>query len=180
MNHLEMRQILVWNLFDFTIFLAAIYWIDVCPSDGNLVATGDEQGTIKIYDKRGKTQNTKTFHKVHRRKNHCCVSINAKNNVAYESFLFLLQLSFWNSIHQWWLTCLSNNLDQVYCVRWHSTGSVVASCSTESTAKIIDFKTGKVLENVKSRHRGKFFEISVLIDLDVEGLPSVCFLQPNA
>ena len=36
-------------------------------------------------------------------------------------------------------------LDTVYCVRWSQGGDMLATVSSDGTAKILDFKTGKVL-----------------------------------
>ncbi len=39
-------------------------WIDVCQSNGNLLASGGTDGTIKIFDKRG-SKIIKSFEGVH-------------------------------------------------------------------------------------------------------------------
>ena len=46
------------SLIDFT------YWIDVCQSDGNLLASGGEDRNIKICDKR-ESKIVRTFDKIH-------------------------------------------------------------------------------------------------------------------
>ncbi len=38
-----------------------------------------------------------------------------------------------------------NNLDCIYCVRWNPSGDMIASVSRDRKAKLLDFKTGKVL-----------------------------------
>ncbi len=38
-----------------------------------------------------------------------------------------------------------NILDTIYCVRWNPSGDMIASASHDQTAKLLDFKTGKVL-----------------------------------
>ncbi len=43
------------------------YWIDVCQSNGNLLASGGQDKAIKIFDKR-EPKIVKTFEAVHSRK----------------------------------------------------------------------------------------------------------------
>ncbi len=40
------------------------FWIDVCQSNGNLLASGGQDGIIKIFDKR-ESKIVKTFEGVH-------------------------------------------------------------------------------------------------------------------
>lgn len=51
----ELTIILITNL-----HLDCTYWIDVCSNDGNLLATGGNDGNIKIYDRRSSSI-VKTF-----------------------------------------------------------------------------------------------------------------------
>jgi WD40 repeat protein len=44
-------------------------------------------------------------------------------------------------IHYWF----ENILDEIYCVRWNPSCDMIASSSYDKTAKLLDFKTGKVL-----------------------------------
>ena len=44
------------------------YWIDVCPNDGNLLASGGIERSLKIFDKR-ESKITKNFEGVHDGKN---------------------------------------------------------------------------------------------------------------
>lgn len=41
-----------------------IYWIDVCPVDGNLVTMGGRDQKIHIYDRRSE-KSVKTFNEIH-------------------------------------------------------------------------------------------------------------------
>lgn len=45
-----------------------MHWIDVCPRNGNLVATGSNDGSIKIFDRR-EFNIVKTLNSIHSSKN---------------------------------------------------------------------------------------------------------------
>lgn len=40
------------------------FWIDACPSNGNLIASGGEDKSIKLYDKRS-SRIVKIFNELH-------------------------------------------------------------------------------------------------------------------
>ena len=55
----------LWFLLDliFT-FLECTYWVDVCQSDGNMLASGGTDGQVKIFDKR-ESKIVQTFDGIH-------------------------------------------------------------------------------------------------------------------
>lgn len=91
-------------------------WIDVCQSDGNLLAACGYRD-IQIFDKRV-SKIVKTFDDVHASK------------------ILLLNFDFLEFTHL---------LGDIYCVRWDPSGSLLASASSDQRARVVDFKTGKVL-----------------------------------
>ena len=85
-----------------------IYWIDICPNNGNLLAAGDSNGRIKIVDKR-EAKIVKIFEDIHLDETHCSAD---------------------------------NGID---CVRWSPNGDMLASASRDTTTKLVEFTTEKVL-----------------------------------
>ena len=57
--------------------------------------------------------------------------------------------------------CLKNSLlnyfslDFIFCVRWSPSGDKLVSASNDTTVKLLDFKTGKVLYTGSTSDRGK-------------------------
>ena len=49
------------------------FWIDVCPTDANLLAVGGPDGSIKIFDRR-ESNIVKTFQLINARK--ICLNVN--------------------------------------------------------------------------------------------------------
>ena len=39
----------------------------------------------------------------------------------------------------------NNFRESIFCVRWSPNGDMLASASADKTAKVVDFKTGKVI-----------------------------------
>ncbi len=114
-------------------------WIDVCQSNGNLLASGGQDSIIKIFDKRG-SKIVKTFQGVHSSKELHSIFV----FIRYWGFvccliclIFIFYLQFDDSFEI--------TLDAVVCVRWNPSGDMIASSSWDKTAKLLDFKTGKVL-----------------------------------
>ncbi len=50
-----------------------------------------------------------------------------------------------------------NILDYINCVRWNPSGDMIASASADQTAKLLDFKTGKVLHTGTTSDGGKAY-----------------------
>ena len=46
-------------------------------------------------------------------------------------------------------------LDYISCVRWSPRGDMLATASSDMTAKVVDFKTGKVLYTGTTPDNGK-------------------------
>lgn len=51
--------------------------------------------------------------------------------------------------------CALNSLGHTFCVRWTPSEDVIASASQDGTAKLLDFKSGKVIYTGK-KMGGKF------------------------
>ena len=111
--------------------VSATSWIDVCQSNGNLVASGGNDQLVKIFDKR-ESKIVRTFGGIH------------ESNIFY-----LFNRSFLTCCY-----CLF--LDLIYCVRWSSTGDMLASASNDTTAALLDFKTGKKIYTGKTSDGSKF------------------------
>lgn len=91
-----------------------IYWID-CHYEGNLVAAGASDGTIRVYDSR---QNTIVRHfKIHKGRIYIYEVI--RQTHRYKEF--------------------------VRTVKWDASGDRIATACFDNTAKLVDFATGKVL-----------------------------------
>ena len=55
----------VWLFFDLCwALLVTTYWIDVCQSNGNLLASGGEDHNVKVFDKR-EVKIVRTFDDIH-------------------------------------------------------------------------------------------------------------------
>ena len=91
------------------------YWIDVCQSNGNLLASGGCDRTIKIFDKR-KSMFVQTFDSIR------------TQGIFFNLFNKLLLFQLVGSIN---------------CVRWSPSGDMLASASAAPV--LWDFKTGKLL-----------------------------------
>ena len=99
-------------------FVASTIWIDICQSNGNLLATGGGDQNVKIFDKR-ESKIVKTFDGIHSSK-----------------ILWFVKL---------FQTCNYNFLDGIACVRWNPSGNMLATASLDKSVKLLEFQTGKVL-----------------------------------
>ena len=108
--------------------LGVTYWIDVCQSDGNMLASGDSNKQLKIFDKR-KSKIVQTFDGIHTG-NFCFIFLINHSNCYYIEF--------------------------IHCVRWSPSGDMIASASADKTVALVDFKTGKKLYTGKTSDKGKF------------------------
>ena len=63
----------MWVLSALLFEIGHVFWIDVCPTNANLVATSSADKIIKIFDKRS-SEIVKTFQNIHSGK--CITSIN--------------------------------------------------------------------------------------------------------
>ena len=104
----------------------------MCQSDGNLLASGGDDGNVNIFDKReSKIVQTVGSH---------------KSNIYHFFFLF-------NNLFLTFNYCL---IGLINCVRWSSSGDMIASASADATVALLNFKTGKKLYTGKTSGRGKF------------------------
>ena len=140
----------IW--YSFLIDLAT-YWIDVCQSNGNLLAASGSDENVKIVDKR-ESKIVQTF------------AGNHKSNV------FLFNKSF--------LTSNCYYIGTIYCVRWSPSGDMLASSSSDKTVVLSDFKTGKKLYTGKTPDNSKFTLSDELIKaipiFSLDFAASVCFI----
>ena len=60
------------------------------------------------------------------------------------------------------ITKIDNTLDSICCVRWSRSGDLLASASYDKTAKLLDFKTGKVIYTGDSPNDSKWPNIMFL------------------
>lgn len=68
------------------------------------------------------------------------------------------------------------NLDRIYCVRWGPNGDTIASASEDKTAKLLDWKTGKVILQKETSDKSNFIIVN-FSTLNGLGQPmSVCFI----
>lgn len=51
----------------------------------------------------------------------------------------------------------SFEIGAIYCVRWNSSGDMLASCCSDGEAKVLDFKTGKELYKGKTQDYCELF-----------------------
>ena len=101
------------------------YWIDVCPTDANLLASCGLGPIIKIYDRRvakiakiiGKDEGGKMFEQ-----KQPDVTIQFPGNCF-----------------------LGYRYTYITCVRWNSTGDTLAAAYGNSTPGVVDFKTEKTI-----------------------------------
>lgn len=125
------------------------FWIDCCPTNGNLLAACGRDLDIKIYDRR-ESKIVKTFAELYR-----------SNDLTG-----LIEL-------------ISLLLDQVTCVRWNSSGTTLVSGSTDSTVKVVDFNTGKILHSEKNSDWSRTSKTlqNPHYHLLLAGIRSVCFVE---
>ena len=64
---LSIDNLLRYILNDFLFIVYTTYWIDVCPTDSNLLVSGGTDKNIKIYDRR-ESKIVKTIDDIHSRK----------------------------------------------------------------------------------------------------------------
>ena len=117
---------LFWTLGDYFSDVYYTLWIDVCPNDGNLLAATGAGKIIQIYDKRA-LKLIKTFEKEH------------LGNIAtswWPNLLILLLML---------IDSPGNKIGWINCVRWNANGDMLVTASNDKTAKLWDFKTGKML-----------------------------------
>ena len=113
-----------------TFLLESICWIDVCQKNGNLLALGDRgmNKNVMIYDKR-ESKIIRTFEDIHTSNILMCSLIIPTSN-AYI-------------------------VGAINCVRWNSSGDLLASASFDKTIALVDFKTGKKLYTGKTSDGSK-------------------------
>ena len=64
------------------------------------------------------------------------------------------------------------------CVRWSPSGDKLASASTDGTAKLLDFNTGKVLYTRKTSDKSKFLISKDMIVIQKLYRPSLFSVLP--
>lgn len=77
------------------------------------------------------------------------------------------QVSFSDLFNKFFLTCNNYSLGGINCVRWNPSGDMLASASSDKTAKVLDFKTGKVL------YTGTTSDGSKLLTFHIHPLPLI-------
>ena len=99
------------------------YCIDVCKSNGNLLAS-DGSGNVNIFDKR-ESKIVQTFEDIH------------MGNIisSFNKSSLMTNTYFEGAIH---------------CVRWSPSGEMLATASSDMSASLLDFKTGKKLYTGKT------------------------------
>ena len=107
------------------------YWIDVCQTDKNLLATAGDSPKIGIFDQRC-LKFVKTFDMIHIGK------------MIQNLLIFLVALFNITYI-----------IERIKCVRWSPNGRALATASNDGTAKILDFRSGKVSYTGKTTDNSK-------------------------
>lgn len=111
--------------------------------DGNLLVTCGNHRSVKVYNKR-QSNIVKTFDNIHDGKiyNFYCEELFATAFVCRfcEALIISDHLIILKSIQAFML-----------CVRWNPMGNMLASASTDGTAKLLDFRTEKVLHTVTNK-----------------------------
>ena len=130
--------------------IGVIYGFDVCPTDANLLTSGGYDKKIKIYDRR-ESKIIKTFEGIH--------SGNIWLIINFAIYIIL---------------CIPISLEVIYCVRWSSSGDMLATASLDRSAKVIDFKTGKVVHSDTSSDGSKLFLFSINLYLSIMTRP--CYI----
>lgn len=122
------RSFLCLLYFTFYFFVAGrTLWVDVCQNNGNFLAAGGTDGTVKIFDKRG-PDIIKTLEGCHS-----------------SNFLYLFNN----------LITITIFLGEIRCVRWNPSGDMLASASYNQIAKLWDLKTEKELYTGTSAYESK-------------------------
>ncbi len=116
------------------------YWIDVCQSNANLLASCGTDRIIRIFDKR-ESKIVKTFEDIHSGKEFNSILLLFR----YWGFVCCLVWSNFPFTHLVLIIDLKIIVETIFCVRWSQNGDMIASSSSDKTAKLLDFKTGKVL-----------------------------------
>ena len=109
--------------------------IDVCQSNGNLLAAG------------GWDQNLKYLTKEKQR-----LSRFLRFPAKVLCFISLIAL---------FLRSILGFLDEINCIRWSPSGDMIASGSTDETVALLDFKTGKKLYHEKTSTERSFLLLEV-------------------
>ena len=52
---------------------------------------------------------------------------------------------------------MNHSLDIINCVRWNSTGDLLATASWDQSMKVIDFSTGKIIHSKTTPDESKLF-----------------------
>src|SRR5690348_7726361 len=73
-----------------------------------------------------------------------------ENRRLSKPLMAFTQVRSFDSVNKLFLTPNYNFLDDINCVRWNTRGDMLASASSDMTANLWDFKTGKVLYTGKT------------------------------
>ena len=98
--------------------IESTYWIDVCPSNSNLLATVGTDCNVEIFGRRESTI-VRTIDSIH-----------YGNNCKIIFFLIIKTIS---------------SQGHIFCVRWSPNGEQLTTASYDGTVKLLDFDTGKVV-----------------------------------
>ena len=96
------------------------------PCRSNLLASGGYDKNIKIYDRRV-SKIVKTIDDIH--SGNICLAISSMLHIQYNRYLKGL----------------------IHCVRWNPSGDLLATASSDKSAKVVDFKTGKIIHSGSDR-----------------------------
>lgn len=114
----------------FNLFIA-VFWLDVCPSNGSLLAlAGGIEKDVKFFDRRMRKV-VRGINNIHEGRN-------------MRSFVPRLELKY----------CL----DYLNCVRWSPDSQTLATTSSDGSSKIVDFSTGKSFTQERLRQKVKFLK----------------------